>query len=819
MASSQVKVESLKAESSEGLTTEEVQRRLEKYGYNEIAEKQTSFLARLGKRFWGIVPWMLEITALLTLLLGKYIEFAIVLFLLLFNAGMSLMQERRARMAMRTLKQGLKIQSRVKRDSKWSVVPARTLVPGDLTRVRAGDLVPADVQIIEGDLSVDQSALTGESISVEKSNGELVYSSSAVKSGEATGIVRATGRNTYSGRAVELVKLAKPKLHAEEITTSLTRWLATMVAISLGVGFAYALLTGYPAETLLPLAIILSISVVPVALPTLFNMNMALGSLELAKKGVLVTRPSAIEDIAAMDVICADKTGTMTFNRLFISKTQPYGKFSSKDVLMYGSLTSNESNQDPIDVSFIEGAKTAGISIDDDYSRVSFVPFDPHTRITRAEIQAHNSTHFFVVKGAVGRVIESCAISDELKHRAERDAESFAENGMRVIAVAQGETENDLTLVGLAGVADKIRSDTGKVVSQLRHLGVSVKMLTGDSLPVASTVGRNVGLDKIVKIEQLGSGQVGNENKTESVRIGIESSDGIAEIYPEDKYTIVKSLQSNHHVVGMMGDGINDAPALKQAEVGIAVKNSTDIAKDSASAVFTGEGLGAVAGMVITGRTVHQRIFSWLLTFVTMKIRVVEYIVAMVILSGMFVVSLYSMVLLMIFGDFATMSISTDRTGYSRKPDSFDVSWLFKVGVPLGVLALVEGLVITFAGFQYLGINSSGEIYAFVFEYLALSAIFNIFSVRERNYFWKSRPGNLLIVTMIVEVFVVGLIAAFGFLDLAPLGYVPALVLAVYVLLANFLVNDAFKVFLIQKFHRNETTTFDRVSLQTKRGD
>jgi H+-transporting ATPase len=817
MASSQLQVENPKAESSEGLTTEEVRRRLEKYGYNEIAEKQKGFLARLGKRFWGIVPWMLEITALLTLVLGKYIEFAIVLFLLLFNAGMSLMQERRARMAMRTLKQGLKIQSRVKRDAKWSVVPARTLVPGDLTRIRAGDLVPADVRIIEGDLSVDQSALTGESLSVEKSKGELVYSASAVKSGEATGIVSATGRNTYSGRTVELVKLAKPKLHAEEITTNLTRWLATMVAISLGVAFAYALLTGYPAETLLPLAIILSISVVPVALPTLFNMNMALGSLELAKKGVLVTRPSAIEDIAAMDVICADKTGTMTYNKLFISQTQPYGEFVAKDILMYGSLASNESNQDPIDVSFIEGAKAMGMSIDDDYSRVNFVPFDPHTRITRAEIQTHASTHFYVVKGAVGKVLESCVITGEQKHQAESDAERLANDGMRVIAVAQGKTEKDLGLVGLAGIADKIRSDTGSVVSHLKDLGVSVKMLTGDSLPVASVVGRDIGLDKIVKIEKLGSGQVASENKTESNRNGIENSDGIAEIYPEDKYAIVKSLQANHHVVGMMGDGVNDAPALKQAEVGIAVKNSTDIAKDSASAVFTGEGLGAVAGMVITGRTVHQRIFSWLLTFVTMKIRVVEYIVAMVILSGLFVVSLYSMVLLMIFGDFATMSISTDRTGYSRKPDSFDVSWLFKVGVPLGVLALLEGLVITFAGFQYLGINSSGEIYAFVFEYLALSAIFNIFSVRERSYFWKSRPGNLLIVTMIVEVFVVGLIAAFGFLDLAPLGYIPALILAAYVLVVNFLVNDAFKVFLIRKFHRNETTSYESFSADQKR--
>jgi len=784
-----------------GLTAEEVKRRLAEYGYNEVPGKQVSFLRRLAKRFWGIVPWMLEITALLTLLLGKYGEFVVVLSLLIFNAGMSLVQERRANMAMSTLKQGLRIQARVKRDAKWSILPARMLVPGDVIRIRAGDLVPADLRIVEGDLSVDQSVLTGESVSVEKSRGEQVYSGSAVKRGEATGVVNATGRNTYSGRTVELLKLAKPKLHSDEIAVNMTRWLAVMVAVSLAIAFVYAFLTGFPISVLLPLAVILSISVVPVALPTLFSMNMALGSLELAKKGVLVTRPSAIEDIAAMDVICADKTGTMTQNKLFVSKTQPWNGFSGKDVLVYGALSSNESNQDPIDISFIEATRAAGLSLDD-YSKLSFVPFDPHTRFTKAEIQSRDTERFVVVKGAVNNVIASCTMSDEERLQAEKDAECLANDGMRVIAVAKGEREEEkgLKLVGFAGVADKIRDDTKSIVSQLENLGVSVKMLTGDSLPVASVVGKNLGLHNIVKMKE----QIGAQNKAESLGTAIENSDGIAEIYPEDKYAIVKGLQAHHHVVGMMGDGVNDAPALKQAEVGIAVKGATDIAKDSSSAVLTGEGLGAVASMVVTGRIVHQRIFSWLLAFVTTKIRVVEYIVAMVILSRVFVISVYSMVFLMILTDFATMSVSTDKVRPSVKPDSFDIAWLFKVGVPLGVLALVEAIVITFTGFDYLGIRGLGEIYTFAFEYLVLSAAFNLFSVRERGHFWKSRPGNVLIYTTIVEVIIIALISAFGFLDLAPIGYIPAIVLAAYVIIMTLLINDPLKVYLISKFHRSD---------------
>ena len=368
-----------------GLNNQEVQERLATYGYNEVPEKRVSFLSRLGKRFWGIVPWMLEATAIVTLILGKYPQALVIIFLLFFNAGMSLWREGRAKAAMAKLKQRLRIQSRVKRDGKWLTLPARELVPGDLVRVRIGDLLPADIKIIDGSLGLDQSVLTGESGIVDKLSKEIAYSGSAVKRGEATGLVDATGTKTYFGKTISLLELAKPKLHMEEVTVKVARQLAIIVLASLLVVFVYAVLTGFDLAVLLPLAGVLLIASVPVAMPTMFTINMALGSAVLAKQGVLVTRLSASEDAATMDVLCADKTGTITMNKLFVEETVPLNGFSGSDVLLYGALASNEANLDPIDIAFLTATAQAHIPFDS-YSQIAFVPFDPKTRMTEATI-------------------------------------------------------------------------------------------------------------------------------------------------------------------------------------------------------------------------------------------------------------------------------------------------------------------------------------------------------------------------------------------------------------------------------------------------
>jgi H+-transporting ATPase len=783
-----------------GLSNQEVQERLATYGYNEVPERKVSFLARLGKRFWGIVPWMLEATAIVTLILGKYPQALVIIFLLFFNAGMSLWREGRAKAAMAKLKQRLRIQSRVKRDGKWSTVPARELVPRDLVRVRIGDLLPADVKIVDGSIGLDQSVLTGESGTVDKSPSEIAYSGSAVKRGEATGIVEATGIKTYFGRTISLLDLAKPKLHMEEVTVKVARQLAIIVLASLLLVFIYAVLTGFELAVLLPLAGVLLIASVPVAMPTMFTINMALGSAVLAKQGVLVTRLSASEDAATMDVLCADKTGTITMNKLFVEEEIPLNGFSEKDVLLYGALASNEANLDPIDIAFLTATAQANIPFDA-YSQTIFVPFDPKTRMTEATVNKDGEI-LFVGKGSFDTICAACNVPEEEAKAMLKHSEELSAKGLRVIAVAKGADRSKLEFVGFAGIADRIREDSHEILRQIRELGVEVKMLTGDSLPIAKNIAQQIGLGKNVitmsKIQEA-------ETKATPLDSVIEDSHGIAQIYPEDKFSIVKTLQRIGHVVGMTGDGVNDAPALGQAEVGIAVKNATDIAKDSASAVLTVEGLGGIVSMIKTSRTIYQRIYSWALMMVARKLHIAGFIVVMLFLTHSLMLSITGTVLLLFLGDFVSMSISTDNVRSSLKPDTFDMRRLFGVSGSLGILMTIESAIFAVPALSYFGLIGNVEkIYTFGFAYLNLVGVSTLMIVRERNHFWKSRPSKFLSITVLAEVLFVIAISVLGVLELAPLGYVPVLAILGYALLTTFLINDAIKVYLIRKFKTKE---------------
>ncbi len=783
-----------------GLTNEEAKKRQSTYGYNEVAEKRISFWTRLGKQFWGIVPFMLVATALVTVILGKYIQAAVIVALLVFNAGMSLWREGRAKAAIASLKQKLRINSRVKRDGKWAIVPARELVPGDLVRIRIGDLLPADIQIVEGSLGLDQSILTGESGILDKSAGELAYSGSAVKRGEATGIVNATGPKTYFGKTISLLELAKPKMHMEEVTAKVARRLAVIVLASLLIVFAYAAATGFELTLLLPLASILILATVPVAMPTMFTINMALGSLVLAKQGVLVTRLSASEDAATMDVLCADKTGTITMNKLFIEEKISLNGFTQGDVLLYGALASREANQDPIDLAFLAAAADAKVQLNP-YLQKGFVPFDPKTRMTEATIQKSSET-FYVGKGAFDKMCATCHIQEEEAKTVVRHAEALSEKGLRVIAVAKGTDRNGLRLVGLAGVADRIREDSPKILDQIRDLGVDVKMVTGDALPIAKNIAGKIGLgENVTTMPRI------NETETRAAQSDqlIEECHGIAQVYPEDKFNIVKTLQDTRHVVGMTGDGVNDAPALAQAEVGIAVKNATDIAKDSASAVLTIEGLGGIIPMIKTSRTIYQRIYSWTLMMVSRKLQIACFIVVMLFMTHSLMLSITSALLLLFIADFATMSMSTDNVRSSLKPDAFNMRILFGTGVSLGLLMAIESVLFAVPALQYFGIiGNIGKIYTFGFAYLNFIGTFNLLSVRERDHFWKSKPSRLLSITVLVEVLVVIVISLFGILELSPLGLVPILVTLGYSLLTTLLVNDPIKVLLIHKLRNRQ---------------
>lgn len=549
-----------------GLTSAEAENRQKQYGFNEVPEKKANPAVQFAKKFWGLTSWMLEIIIVLSWFLQRYADVYIVAGLLVFNSVLGFVEEQRASGAVEGLKEKLRVNARVLRAGTWKVLAARELVPGDIVRIRSGDFVPADVKIVTGNLEVDQSALTGESLTVKKMPDDLLYSGSVVKRGESNGVVTSTGVKTYFGRTAQLVQLAKPKLHIEEVISSVVKRLLIIVTVLIAVALVFSVFKGFNIIDVLPIVLVVLLSAIPVALPAMFTVSMSIGARELAKKGVLVTRLSAAEDAATMNVLCADKTGTITMNKLSIAKVFPLNGFGEEDVVLYGALASQEANQDPIDLAFMNMAKQQKLAANT-FVQKSFVPFDAETRRTEATVQ-EGSKEFKVMKGAVKTLAKACGLDETAIKNLKAQTEEYASKGYRTLAVAKTDAAGQLQLVGLAALYDMPRPDSKQLIHELQKLGISVKMLTGDALPIAMEIAKNVELgENIISASDLKACI-----KEDPIEAGeqAENSDGFAEVYPEDKYTIVKSLQVRNRIVGMTGDGVNDAPALRQAEVGIA---------------------------------------------------------------------------------------------------------------------------------------------------------------------------------------------------------------------------------------------------------
>jgi H+-transporting ATPase len=777
-----------------GLTSDEAKKRLDQYGPNEIADKRPSRVLSFLKKFWGVTPWMLEVTIGLEWFLGKHFEAYVVVGLLVFNAILGFTQEERANGALELLKQKLRINARVRRNGSWEVVPARELIPDDIIRVRTGDFVPADVRVMEGTASVDQSSLTGESQAIEKKKDEVLYSGSVIQRGEVTGIVIATGAKTYFGKTVELVQLAKPKLHMEEVTSRVVRWLIAIVSSFLLIALIFTVLRGINLLEILPLAVVLMVSAIPVALPTMFTISMALGSMQLLKKGVLITRLSAIEDAATMTIVCADKTGTMTTNRLSVAEVIPVGISGEKDVILYGALASEAANQDAIDMAFIEAAGQKGISLQG-YIQKSFVPFDSSTRKTEATLQKE-TREFTALKGAVNTIISLTTNGSESLKRVADKIENLSSKGYRALAVAKTEFSKDMELVGIAFLYDKPRPDSGRLISELKALGLSVKMLTGDALPIALETAREIGLgSRITRISDV------KQSTGEQILRHVQETDGFAEIYPEDKYLIVESLQKGNHVVGMTGDGVNDAPALRQAEVGIAVSSATDVAKKAAGAVLTTEGLEGIVDLVRIGRATYQRIITWILNKIIKTFQIAVFVVLVFLLTGHYIVSALHIILLLFLTDFVTLSISTDNVRPSSRPDNWNITGLVKVALYLGCLIIVELMLIFYLFSSHFSLYSDiPRLQTAMFEMLIYVELLDVLIIRERKHFWNSRPSMFLLVAVIVDLLLVLTISVMGLPGIAPVGLLPAVTIPILALVLVFLVNDPIKVFLVKRF-------------------
>jgi len=784
-----------------GLTRTDVDARRTEHGYNEVVEQKGHPVLKFLGKFWGLSAWMLELIMILSLVLRNYADLAIVGALLVVNAVLGFWQDHRAAGVMETLRRRLQVSARVLRDASWQVVPARELVPGDIVRVRPGDIVPADVRVLTGTLSVDQSALTGESKDVDKAHGEVLSSGSIVRRGEGNGVVLLTGAKTYFGRTTQLVQIAAPKLHIEAVVSNVVRWLFVIVGALLSVVIVLSLIRGSPLVEMIPLMLVLLMSAVPVALPVMFTVSMAIGSAELAKRGVLVTRLSASEDAATMDVLCVDKTGTITKNQLAVTGVIPLENAKESDVLFAAALASQEANQDPIDLAFLVAANTHhvfdGIPA---VKPVSFAPFDAKNRRTEAVIE-QNGQRLRVMKGAVRTVAEACGLQPSAIEALEARVSESALKGYRTLAVARGPETGAPGLVGLVTLYDPPRPDAKQLITALHDLGVPVKMLTGDALAVACEIGKGVGLPNIRRAADLKAQSAQAGNKAVDL---LADADGLAEVYPEDKYLVVQDLQAAGHIVGMTGDGVNDAPALRQAEVGIAVSAATDIAKGAASVVLTDQGLTDIVALVEQGRTIYQRVLTWIINKISRTILKSAFVAIAFVVTGQFVVSAFAMLLLTFMTDFAKITLATDHVRPSRKPETWNIGGFITVSVVLGVAMVVEAslfLYLCWSSFELAPIAGVKDkpLHTFSFLILLYFAVFSVVSARERRWFWATMPSKSLMAALAADTLVGTVLALVGLPGLAPLPWWQMLAIFGYALVSCLVVNDALKVTMIQR--------------------
>ena len=759
-----------------GLTSREAAERLQTYGLNTVREEHAHPLLVILRKFWAPVPWMLEATIVLQLILGKAAEASIIAVLLAFNSILSFFEEAQSNRALALLRKRLSSQARVLRDGRWQLLPAQQLVPGDVVHLRMGDISPADIRPVEGEVLLDQSALTGESLPVEASRGGTAYAGATVKRGETTGEVTATGPKTYFGKTAELVRTAKTVSHLQQIVFTIVKYMVLLDAVLAAALLIYSLIAGIALAEMIPFVLMLLVASVPVALPATFTVATALGALELAKSGVLITRLSAIEEAAAMDVLCSDKTGTITKNQMALAALRPFPPYQDDELLRFAALASDDATQDPIDLAIRVAARARGL-LPAPWPRLRFVPFDSQTKRSEAVFQQDRQP-LRVVKGAPQPLATLVSGTPELNAELER----LAADGYRVLAVAAG-TENELHLAGLVALADAPREDSGQLVRSLKDLGVRVVMVTGDSAATARAIATQVGIgDHACPPEILrGDGRIE----------GIEECDVIAGVFPEDKFRLVQALQQNGHVTGMTGDGVNDAPALKQAEVGIAVANATDVAKAAASIVLTNQGLSDVVAAVTTSRRIYQRMLTYTLNKIVKTIEIAIYLSLGMILTGTFVITPLLIVLLLFTNDFVTMSIATDHVSYSSKPDRWRIRTLVLTGGALAGLILVLSFSVFFAARDWL-LLPLAQLQTLVFLMLVFTGQGNVYLVRERRHFWNSRPSGWLVLSSCADIAVVSLMATQGILMAA---VSPALIAALLTAVLVYLtLVDFFKV-------------------------
>jgi H+-transporting ATPase len=787
-------VEKQLGSSPDGLSQAEAQKRLTQYGPNEIAEKKTNPLLKFLSYFWGPIPWMIEVAVILSGVVRHWPDFFIILLLLVSNAVVGFWEERQAGNAIAALKAKLAVKAKVKRDGKWTDPAAREVAPGDVIRLRLGDIVPADARLLAGDpVEVDQSALTGESLPAERKPGEAVFSGSIMRRGEIEAMVYSTGANTYFGKTAQLVQEAHTVSHFQRAVLKIGDYLIILAVALVAVIITAALFRGDPIVSTLQFALVLTVAAIPVAMPTVLSVTMAVGARLLAKKEAIVTRLAAIEELAGVDVLCSDKTGTLTQNKLTLGDPFSLNNIPADQVILYAALASRAEDMDTIDLAVIGGLKNDQAL--KSYQVVHFQPFDPVHKRTEATVKGGDGKQFFVAKGAPQVILAMSTNAGEVKPAVEKAVNEFAGRGFRSLGVARADQEGKWQFVGVLPLFDPPREQAKATIASARKMGVNVKMVTGDQTAIARETARQLGMGTNI-LDASGLGDVKHQESAQSAE-AIEKADGFAQVFPEHKFHIVDVLQQRGHIVGMTGDGVNDAPALKKADCGIAVSGATDAARAAASIVLLASGLSVIIDAIKESRKIFQRMNSYAIYRIAETLRVLFFMTLAILVFNFYPVTAVMIVMLALLNDGAILSIAYDNVHYKDKPEAWNMRMVLGVSTVLGVIGVVAAFGLFYLGERVFHLDRA-QIQTLMYLKLSVAGHFTIFLTRTRGPFWSIRPARILWVAVLGTQTVATLIAVYG-LFMTPLGWGWAAFVWGYAL-AWALVNDRVKLLAYRIF-------------------